>query len=216
MNIDLEKYILEHIDAEDSVLHELDRYTHINVLRPRMLSGHLQGSILKMICRMIQPQLALEIGSFTGYSAISMIKGMPTTAHLHTIEVNDELESTLKSFFAKAEVENQLTLHIGKALEVIPTLPNNFDLIFIDGDKREYPQYYEAVFNKLNPGGFIVADNVLWGGKVTEPNMPDDAYTKGIMDFNQLVAQDKRVEKVILPLRDGLTLIRKKQNILNP
>lgn len=216
MNIDLEKYILEHIDAEDSVLHELDRYTHINVLRPRMLSGHLQGSILKMICRMIQPQLALEIGSFTGYSAISMIKGMPTTAHLHTIEVNDELESTLKSFFAKAEVENQLTLHIGKALEVIPTLPNNFDLIFIDGDKREYPQYYEAVFNKLNPGGFIVADNVLWGGKVTEPNMPDDAYTKGIMDFNQLVAQDKRVEKIILPLRDGLTLIRKKQNILNP
>lgn len=210
MNIDLEKYILEHIDPEDPILHELDRYTHVNVLRPRMISGHLQGSLLKMICRMIQPQLTLEIGTFTGYSAISMIKGMPTTGHLHTIEINDELESTLQKFFAKAEVENQLTLHIGKALEIIPTLPNNFDLIFIDGDKREYPQYYEAVFNKLKPGGFIVADNILWGGKVAEPNMPDDAYTKGIMDFNHLIAQDNRVEKVILPLRDGLTLIRKK------
>lgn len=210
MNIDLEKYILEHIDAEDPVLKELDRYTHINVLRPRMISGHLQGSILKMICRMIQPQLALEIGAYTGYSAISMIRGMTPTAHLHTIEKNDELESTLKKFFAKAEVDNQLTLHIGKALEIIPTLPNHFDFIFIDGDKREYPQYYEAIFDKLKSGGFIVADNILWDGKVAKPNMPDDAYTKGIMDFNQLVAQDKRVEKVILPLRDGLTLIRKK------
>lgn len=210
MKIDLEKYILEHIDPEDAVLRELDRYTHIHTLRPRMISGHLQGSILKMICRMIQPQLVLEIGAFTGYSAISMLKGMPTTGHLHTIEVNDELESTLKSFFIKAAVENQLTLHIGKALEIIPTLPNDFDLVFIDGDKREYPQYYEAAFNKLKTGGFIIADNILWGGKVAEPNMPDDAYTKGIMDFNQLVAQDERVEKVILPLRDGLTLIRKK------
>ena len=210
MKIDLEKYILEHIDPEDAVLRELDRYTHIHTLRPRMISGHLQGSILKMICRMIQPQLVLEIGAFTGYSAISMLKGMPTTGHLHTIEVNDELESTLKSFFIKAAVENQLTLHIGKALEIIPTLPNDFDLVFIDGDKREYPQYYEAAFNKLKTGGFIIADNILWGGKVAEPNMPDDAYTKGIMDFNQLVAQDERVEKVIFPLRDGLTLIRKK------
>ena len=210
MKIDLEKYILEHIDPEDAVLRELDRYTHIHTLRPRMISGHLQGSILKMICRMIQPQLVLEIGAFTGYSAISMLKGMPTTGHLHTIEVNDELESTLKNFFIKAEVENQLTLHIGKALEIIPTLPNDFDLVFIDGDKREYPQYYEAVFNMLKTGGFIIADNILWGGKVAEPNMPDDAYTKGIMDFNQMVAQDERVEKVILPLRDGLTLIRKK------
>lgn len=210
MKIELEKYILDHIDPESAVLHELDRYTHLNVLRPRMISGHLQGSILKMLCQMIEPELVLEIGTYTGYSAISMVNGMHCTGHLHTIEVNDELEPILKSFFAKAEVENQITLHIGKALEVIPTLPNNFDLIFIDGDKREYPKYYEAVFEKLKPGGYIIADNILWAGKVAEPNMPDDAYTKGIMDFNDQVAHDHRVEKVILPLRDGLSIIRKK------
>jgi len=210
MNLDLEKYILDHIDKEDEILRELDRYTHLHVLRPRMLSGHIQGSLLKMICRMIKPKNVLEIGTFTGYSAISMLKGMEQDGHIHTIELNDELEQLILSFFKKAKVENQITLHIGNALNIIPKLKTNFDLIFIDGDKRQYPEYYKAVFPLLNKGGYIVADNILWAGKVAQPNMPDDAYTKGIMDFNYLVRNDSRVEKTILPIRDGLLLIRKK------
>ena len=210
MTIELEQYILSHIDPEEPILHELDRYTNTHILRPRMLSGHLQGQLLKMLCKIIQPEQVLEIGTYTGYSAISLLKGMPITGHLHTIEANDELESTIRKFFAKAAIENQVTLHIGKALDIIPTLANDFDFVFIDGDKREYPQYYEAVLPKLKKGGIIMADNILWAGKVAQPNMPDDAYTKGIMDFNNLVASDNRVEKVILPIRDGLTLIRKK------
>ena len=210
MNLDLEKYILEHIDEEEPVLRELDRFTHLSVLRPRMLSGHLQGALLRMLCRMINPDLVLEIGTFTGYSAISMARGLKPGAHIHTIEINDELESFIRSFFVKAGVENQVTLHIGDALSVMSSLAGGFDLVFMDGDKRQYPDYYEAVFPKLNPGGYILADNILWGGKVSMPNMPDDEYTKGIMDFNDMVKADDRVEKVILPLRDGLTLIRKK------
>ncbi|WP_026473728.1 O-methyltransferase [Alkaliflexus imshenetskii] len=210
MDLDLEKYILEHIDAEEDVLRELDRFTHLNVLRARMLSGHLQGTLLKMLCRMINPQAVLEIGTFTGYSAISMVRGLSSQAHIHTIEVNDELESVIRRFFHKAGVSNQITLHIGDALDVIDKLTMNFDLVFMDGDKRQYPAYYNAVFPRLNQGGYILADNILWGGKVSQPNMPDDEYTKGIMDFNDMVKADARVEKVILPIRDGLTLIRKK------
>lgn len=210
MKLELEEYILNHIDVEDEVLKEIDRFTNLNLLRPRMLSGHLQGVILKFLCRMINPEQILEIGTFTGYSAISMLRGVSQTSHLHTIEANDELESIILDFFKKANVENQATLHIGKALEIIPTLPDGFDLVFIDGDKREYSQYYEAVFDKINSGGYIVADNILWDGKVAELNMPDSKQTKGVMDFNDMVANDVRVEKVILPIRDGLTIIRKK------
>lgn len=210
MDKDLEKYILEHIDEEPDILKEIDRYTNLNILRPRMISGHLQGTLLKFLCKMINPEQILEIGTFTGYSAISMLRSLHQTAHLHTIESNDEMESMLIDFFSKANLDNQITLHIGEALEIIPTLPNDFDLVFIDADKREYPQYYEAIFNKLNSGGYIIADNILWDGKVAKPNMPDSAHTKGIMDFNRMVAEDDRVEKVILPIRDGISLIRKK------
>lgn len=210
MELDLEKYILDHIDDEAPILQELDRYTHLHVLRPRMLSGHMQGSLLKMICRMVQPKDILEIGTYTGYSAISMVRGMEQDGHIHTIEINDELEHLIRSFIKKAGAEHQITLHIGSALDIIPKLPTTFDLVFMDGDKRQYPEYYEAVFPRLNPGGYILADNILWGGKVAQPNMPDDAYTKGIMDFNDLVKKDRRVEKTILPIRDGLLLIRKK------
>lgn len=210
MDKDLEKYILKHIDEEPDILKEIDRYTNLNILRPRMISGHLQGILLKFLCKMINPEQILEIGTFTGYSAISMLHDLPQTAHLHTIESNDEMESMLIDFFSKAKLDNQITLHIGEALEIIPTLPNDFDLVFIDADKREYPQYYEAIFNKLNHGGYIIADNILWDGKVAKPNMPDSAHTKGIMDFNRMVAEDERVEKVILPIRDGISLIRKK------
>jgi predicted O-methyltransferase YrrM len=209
MDLDLEKYILEHIDDEQALLQELDRYTHLHVLRPRMLSGHIQGSILKMICRMIQPKDILEIGTFTGYSALSMVRGLEQEGHIHTIEINDELEHIIRSFITKAGAEHQITLHIGSALDIIPQLPTTFDLVFMDGDKRQYPDYYEVIFPRLNKGGYILADNILWGGKVAQPNMPDDAYTKGIMDFNDMVKNDPRVEKVILPIRDGLLLIRK-------
>lgn len=209
MDLDLEKYILDHIDDEEATLQELDRYTHLHVLRPRMLSGHIQGSLLKMICRMVQPKDILEIGTFTGYSAISMLRGLEQDAHIHTIEINDELEHLIRSFIKKAGAEHQITLHIGSALDIIPKLPTTFDLVFMDGDKRQYPDYYQAVFPLLNAGGYILADNILWGGKVAQPNMPDDAYTKGIMDFNDLVKNDPRVEKTILPIRDGLLLIRK-------
>ncbi|HBG87795.1 MAG TPA: methyltransferase [Marinilabiliaceae bacterium] len=209
MDIDLEQYILNHIDEEDELLRELERYTHLHVLRPRMLSGHIQGSLLKMLCQMIQPEKIVELGTFTGYSAICMANGTAPETHIHTIELNDELEAIIRKFICKAGLEKRITLHIGNALDIIPKIEGPFDLVFIDGDKRQYPQYYEAVFPRLKPGGYIIADNILWGGKVAMPGMPDDAYTKGIMDFNNIVRNDARVEKTILPIRDGLSLIRK-------
>lgn len=209
MDIDLEQYILNHIDEEDELLRELERYTHLHVLRPRMLSGHIQGSLLKMLCQMIQPEKIVELGTFTGYSAICMAKGTAPETHIHTIELNDELEAIIRKFICKAGLEKRITLHIGNALDIIPKIEGPFDLVFIDGDKRQYPQYYEAVFPRLKPGGYIIADNILWGGKVAMPGMPDDAYTKGIMDFNNIVRNDARVEKTILPIRDGLSIIKK-------
>lgn len=209
MDIDLEQYILNHIDEEDELLRELERYTHLHVLRPRMLSGHIQGSLLKMLCQMIQPEKIVELGTFTGYSAICMAKGTAPETHIHTIELNDELEAIIRKFICKAGLEKRITLHIGNALDIIPKIEGSFDLVFIDGDKRQYPQYYEAVFPRLKPGGYIIADNILWGGKVAMPGMPDDAYTKGIMDFNNIVRNDTRVEKTILPIRDGLSIIKK-------
>lgn len=209
MDLDLEKYILSHIDQQDNVLIDLERYTHLNVLRPRMLSGHLQGSILKMFCRMINPLSVLEIGTFTGYSAICMAQGISPEGHIHTIDINDELESLILEYFHKANVHNQITLHIGNAIEIIPSIQDSFDLVFMDGDKREYPQYLRMILPKVKIGGFILADNILWDGKVAKPNMPDDNYTKGIMDFNDMVKNDERLEKTIIPIRDGLLLIRK-------
>ncbi|TCO09667.1 O-methyltransferase [Natronoflexus pectinivorans] len=206
----LEQYILDHINDENPVLKELERYTYLHVLRPRMLSGHLQGSLLTMLCRMIKPANILEIGTYTGYSSICMAYGCADSAHIHTIEINDELEHIIRKFHKKAGVENKITLHIGDAIKIIERLNIEFDLIFIDGDKRQYPEYYKAVLPKTKPGGFILADNILWDGKVAKPNMPDDAYTKGIMDFNCMVKEDTRVEKTILPVRDGITLICKK------
>ncbi len=159
---------------------------------------------------MIQPEKICELGTFTGYSAICMAKGTAPETHIHTIELNDELEAIIRKFICKAGLEKRITLHIGNALDIIPKIEGPFDLVFIDGDKRQYPQYYEAVFPRLKPGGYIIADNILWGGKVAMPGMPDDAYTKGIMDFNNIVRNDARVEKTILPIRDGLSIIKKK------
>lgn len=206
----IEDYILNHSDPENPVLEELNRETNLKILRPRMLSGHLQGKILEMISKMIQPQKILEIGTYTGYSAICLAKGLRNNGVLHTIELNDELEQIIRKYFQKAGLENQIKLHIGNALEMIPKIDEPFDLVFIDGDKREYLKYYQSIFEYVKPGGFILADNVLWSGKVIEKELPDDEYTKGIIEFNELVKNDHRIEKVILPLRDGLTLIRKK------
>ena len=210
-SIDLEQYILNHIDEESDLLKELNRQTHIKMLQPRMLSGHVQGQILKMICRMINPLNILEIGTFTGYSAISMAMGLAKKdARIDTIEINDEIETFIRSFFNKAGFRDVINLHIGSAMDVIPTLDKSYDLVFMDGDKRQYRAYYHLVFDKLNRGGFILADNILWGGKVVGKLQPNDAYTKEIIAFNKMIKEDDRVEKVIFPFRDGIFLIRKK------
>ncbi|MCG8409672.1 MAG: O-methyltransferase [Bacteroidales bacterium] len=174
-----------------------------------MLSGHLQGKILEMISKMIQPEKILELGTYTGYSAICLAKGLKKGGKLHTIEINDELEDFILKYVGKANCSDEIQLHFGDAKSIISDLNTQFDLVFIDADKREYIDYYNIVFDYVKTGGFILADNVLWSGKVIELDTPDDEYTKGIFDFNKLIKNDTRIEKVILPLRDGLTLIRK-------
>ena len=207
---ELEKYILTHIEPEDEVLRELDRETHLKVLGARMISGHLQGAVLTMLSKMIQPENILEIGTFTGYSAICLARGLKPGGKLITIEVDDELESIAARFFIKAGLENSIEQRIGSALEIIPQLSGPFDLVFIDAHKPEYSAYYDAIFEKVKPGGYLITDNTLWNGKVLEEPAPDDLQTKGVLAFNSLVKNDTRVEKVILPLRDGMTIIRKK------
>lgn len=206
----LEGYILTHIDDEGDLLKRLNRDAHVNLLRPRMLSGHLQGKILKMFCRMIQPQYILEIGTYTGYATLCMAEGAADDAEIHTIEVNDELEDFILKHLHKSKLEDKIHLHIGDALEIIPTLPCTFDLVFIDANKRHYIEYYNLIFDKVRKGGLIIADNTLWDGKVIEEIHPTDKQTLGIQQFNDMIATDDRVEKVILPVRDGLTLVWKK------
>jgi len=206
----IEEYILNHSDEEDPVLTELNRETNLKILRPRMLSGHLQGKVLEMISKMIHPEKILEIGTYTGYSAICLAKGLKQNGILHSIEINDELEDFILKYIKKAELEDKIKLHFGDARDIIPQINEQFDLVFIDADKREYIEYYNIVFDFVKHGGFILADNVLWSGKVINMKTPDDEYTKGIFEFNEFIKNDNRIEKVILPLRDGLTLIRKK------
>lgn len=207
---EIDKYILDHIEPEDELLKELDRDTHLNVLGARMISGHLQGQVLTMLSKMIQPENILELGTFTGYSAICLAKGLRNGGKLITIEIDDELENLAKKYFIKAGIENKVEQKIGNALEIIPNLNIVFDLVFVDADKREYVEYYQSVFEKVKSGGYIIADNTLWSGKVLDPPAAEDAQTRGIKEFNQLVRNDLRVEKVILPLRDGMTIIQKK------
>ena len=207
----LDDYILEHIDAEPEFLHTLDRDTHLYHLRPRMCSGHLQGRILKMLVRMIRPRRILELGTFTGYSALCLAEGMPESSELHTIEIDDELEDFIRSHFDSSEFADRLHLHIGDAKEILASMGDvKFDLVFMDANKREYCEYYDLVFPMLEEGGFIIADNTLWDGHVVDESHLKDAQTQGIVRFNKMVAMDDRVEKVILPIRDGLTLIRKR------
>ena len=209
MTEELEEYILQHIDKESEELATLNRETHLYHLRPRMCSGHLQGRLLKMLVRMIRPKTILELGTFTGYSAISLAEGLEDGGELHTIEIDDELEDFIREHFEKSEYSNRLNLHIGDAQQIIPQLGKKFDLVFIDANKRHYCEYYNLVLDYLNPGGFIIADNTLWDGKVVDYGTKLDAQTEGILKFNDMVATDPRVAKVILPIRDGLTLIHK-------
>ncbi|MDD4385386.1 MAG: O-methyltransferase [Bacteroidales bacterium] len=205
---DLEEYLLRHSSAEDSLLYELRRHTHLTNLHPRMLCGPTQGKLLELICFMFKPSRVLEIGTYTGYSAICMAKGLNLGAELHTIEINDEVCDTAKEFFTKAKLDKVITLHQGDALDIIPKIEGDFDLVLIDGDKRQYPQYLKVILPRVRVGGIILADNVLWGGKVLL-KQPDDSFTKGVVDFNKMVAENDKLDKVLLPLRDGLSIIRK-------
>ena len=206
----IEQYILSHIDEEGELLKNLNRDAHVNLLRPRMISGHLQGRLLKMFCRMIQPKIILEIGTYTAYATLCLAEGALDEAEIHTIEVNDELEDFIMKHLHKTKLNDKIHLHIGDAIQIIPTIDCIFDLVFIDANKRHYCEYYDLIFDKLRPGGLIIADNTLWDGKVLETPHPTDKQTIGIQAFNDMIEKDNRVEKVILPIRDGLTLIWKK------
>ena len=206
-SLELEEYITAHSEQESEVLAALRRATHLNVMRPRMLSGNMQGQLLKMFCRMIGARRGLEIGTYTGYAAISLAEGLEEDGIVYTIDINDEIEDIAREYIRKSGLEERIRFLLGDACELIPDLAETFDLVFIDADKRQYPEYYRLIFDKLKPGGIIVADDVLWEGKVLTDK---DAQTRGIMAFNDLVAGDERVEKLILPVRHGLMLIRKK------
>ena len=208
----LDEYILSHIDAESDYLHALYRDTHLRLLYPRMASGHLQGRLLKMLVQMIRPRLVLELGTYSGYSALCLAEGLPADGKLYTFEVNDEQEDFTRPWLENSPWASRIDFRIGDALTEVPRLGLTFDLAYIDADKRRYVEYYEMVMQYLAPGGYIIADNTLWDGHVLEEHpRPSDLQTLGIQRFNDRVAQDERVEKVILPLRDGLTLIRKKE-----
>ena len=210
--ISLEEYIESHSTAEAALLHELERETYLRVLNPRMISGHIQGKLLEMLVRMIQPKAILEIGTFTGYSALSMAAGLPEDGVIDTCEVDDELEELIQSFFDRSAYSERVKLHIGSALEIATRLAKSYDMVFIDGDKREYSAYYNMLFdnNLVHSGSWILADNILWYGKVVEPVAKGDKQTQAIIDFNNLIISDPRVENVILPIRDGINLIRVK------
>ncbi len=208
----LDRYILEHSTAEEQLLRDLDRETHLRVVQPRMLSGHIQGRLLTMLTQMMRPQRVLEIGTFTGYSALCIAAGLEEGAELHTVEVDDELESLSSKYFALSQHSSKIFAHIGSALEVAPRLGGRFDLVFMDGDKREYPAYLSMLLDGglVGSGSIIIADNILWSGKVVEPLQRNDKHTAALLEFNRIVVEDSRLECVIIPLRDGLNLIRVK------
>lgn len=207
--IKLEQYITDHISPEEDYLYELGRETKLKVLNSRMISGHLQGQILTMISSMIRPKCILEIGTFTGYSALCLAKGLADDGILHTIEIDDELESIAKKYFLKSGLGERIFHHIGDARQIIPAISHPFDLVFIDADKRQYADYYRMVFDKVPVGGFILADNILWNGKVVEPEAAGEEQTRGILEFNKMVQNDPRVRNVILPVRDGIMVVQK-------
>ena len=206
----VEDYADRFTQAETELLKCLNRETYAKVVMPRMLSGHIQGRVLSMFSQMIRPDRILEIGTFTGYSALCLAEGLTETGKLITIDINDELESMVQRFFNQSTYKDQLDYRVGNAMEIVPTLAEQLDLVFIDADKVNYSNYFDLVIGKLRKGGFIIADNVLWSGKVTEPLSAMDDDTKALHSFNQKVHADDRVENVLFPVRDGLMVIRKK------
>lgn len=208
MNID--EYIELHSSSEDATLAFINRDTNLHAVNPHMLSGQVQGRLLSLMSKMLHPRRILELGTYTGYSALCLAEGLTDDGKLITLEHNDELEDTIRRNIAMSPLGEKIELRIGDCKEIIPTLPADFDLVFIDADKREYPAYFDLIYTHVRAGGFILADNTLWDGHVIDPAYDRDRQTQGLRAFNDLVAKDDRLEKVILPLRDGLTIIRKK------
>ncbi len=204
----LEKYIEDSSENEPELLKELSRETHLKVIQPRMITGHFQGRVLSMLSKIIKPTSILEIGTYTGYSALCLAEGLSKKGLLYTIDINEELTDFQRKYFDKSDYGPQIIQHTGDALEIIPTLDMAFDLIFIDAEKREYIKYFEAVMEKTRPGSIILSDNVLWSGKVIEPLDEKDKATKVLLDYNRKLKDDPRIETVLLPIRDGLTLCR--------
>lgn len=207
---ELEEYVANHTDSENELLYDLNRQTHIQLLQPRMLSGHIQGRVLSMLSHMIQPKVVLEIGTYTGYSALCLAEGLQDDGTLLTIDKNEELEPFTRSYFEKSKFSDRIDFRIGNAMEIIPSLSMEFDLVFIDADKSNYANYYDMVFNQVKPGGYIMADNVLWSGKVVEELNEKDIDTKALLEFNMKVQDDPRVENLLLAVRDGIMIARKK------
>ena len=205
---DLENYVANHSENEPDLLTQLDKETHQKILQPRMLSGHFQGRFLSMLSKIISPKHILEIGTYTGYAALCLAEGLQTNGTLDTIDVNEELVSIQNKYFGLSLWANQITNHLGNAIEIIPTLNKKFDLVFIDADKENYINYFHLVVPMMNVGGIILSDNVLWSGKVLETLNPKDDSTKILLEFNKLLKNDPRVETVLLPIRDGLTVSR--------
>lgn len=206
----IDQYVHAHSQEEPELLQQLNRETWTKVLQPRMLSGHFQGRVLSMISKLLRPKYVLEIGTYTGYSALCMAEGMKKEGQLHTIDINEELYDLQQKYFDLAGVSNQIVQHLGNALEIIPTLDLKFDLAFIDADKSNYPNYFELILPKMNSGGVILSDNVLWSGKVVEPLQKDDLDTAALVTYNRMINEHPAVETVLLPIRDGLTITRVK------
>ena len=209
LSTELEKYIQTHSSTEEPLLNHIYRQTNLNMVNPRMVSGHIQGLFLSLLSQLMQPSNILEIGTYTGYSAICLAKGLTQEGKLHTIEVNDEIAEFAKGNIRSALMDHCVVQHIGNALEIVPSLAATFDIIFIDGEKREYPDYFMICKDRLRNGGLLLADNVLWNGKVVDINAQNESATKAVMEFNKMVQNDKSFENVLLPIRDGIMMARK-------
>lgn len=207
---EIENYVANHTESEPQLLKELNRETWEKVLIPRMLSGHVQGRVLSMLSHMINPKAVLEIGTYTGYSALCFAEGLQQGGKIHTIDINEELETMVTNYIKKANLSDTIINHIGNAIEIIPTFKEKFDLVFIDADKTNYSNYYDLVFDKVKPGGYIIADNVLWSGKVIEAKENLDADTLALIEYSEKIQADNRVQNVLFPIRDGLMIARKK------
>lgn len=207
---ELENYAAQHTEDEPLLLQELNKRTHLNVLQPRMISGHFQGRFLSLLSKMVQPRTILEIGTYTGYATLCLAEGLHPEGVLHTIDIKEELTDLQREFFDRSGYGSQIVQHLGKAADIIPSLNTTFDLVFIDADKQNYAYYFDLVIEKMNRGGIILSDNVLWSGKVVEEVKHNDKHTQALMAYNQKIKDDPRVETVLLPIRDGITLSRVK------